>query len=237
MNKSALVTGAARGIGRSTAEYFLENGWSVVAHYHQSEERAKTFGENDDVSLLQADLSQESGIRKVIATIQEENPETLVNNAGIAVSSETVESSAETWGSIMTINGLAPFFLTQKFSEIVSSGTVVNVSSIRGLRYSTRPGIAEYCASKSTVENFTASLAQQYAPEVRINAVAPGFTKTDMTSGIDEETRQEVVEKTPMNRFGNPDEIAQAIYFLSSERSSFCVGETLVVDGGYSLAD
>lgn len=238
MSKTALVTGGGRGIGRAIVERFFEEDWTVFIHYNRSEESARQVADNGNSELVQADLTDEQGIRDLIDFIEDHEPDVLVNNAGIVDGLDPADLDLDSIGTTFRINTSVPILLCRAAAEeMASGGSIINLSSIRGLQYASRPGITTYCASKSALMNATSALAQHYAPDVRINGVAPGFTDTDMTSGLDQETRQEVENKTPMGRFGFPGEIAEVVCFLGSDRCDFLTGETIVVDGGYSIAD
>ncbi|MFB6226945.1 MAG: SDR family NAD(P)-dependent oxidoreductase [bacterium] len=236
MSQTALVTGGGRGIGRAVVNRFFEDNWTVIVHYNQSEESAVAASQEGDGEVFQANLQTEAGIETLSSFIEETSVNVLVNNAGVVNGLDPESLTLKDWERTFRVNASAPAVLCRSAAESMEpGGRIVNVGSVRGLRHSSRPGISAYCASKAAVENMTASLSQHYAPEIRINAVAPGFTDTDMTAGIDEGTRREIEGKTPMDRFGEPEEIAEAIRFLCSSRCEFLTGETLVVDGGYSI--
>jgi len=238
MSTTVLVTGGGRGIGRATVERFFEDDWTAVIHCNDSKTRAEELAQIGEGTVVQADLSTEEGLRHLKMVIEEDPPDVLVNNAGIVRGLDASAIRQDEWERVFRVNATVPAVLCRVAAESMDAGgRIVNVGSVRGLRYSTRPGISAYCASKAALQNLTSSLAQHYAPDVRINAVAPGFTDTDMTSGLEESDRRDVVDKTPMDRFGSPDEIAEAIRFLCDRRCQFLTGETLVVDGGYSIAD
>ncbi|MFB6355462.1 MAG: SDR family NAD(P)-dependent oxidoreductase [bacterium] len=237
MNKTVLITGGGRGIGRACVEIFGERGWTPLIHYNKSERPAEDLADEYGGKTVQANFSSQADLDKLMDFIREREPGTLVNNAGVTPPVDFEELSREEWQNIIDVNLTAATFLLRETAKTIDSGSIVNVTSIRGLGYCGRSGIADYCASKAGLESITATLSQRYAPEIRINAVAPGYTDTDMTAGLDEETRRGVEESTPMDRFGKPEEIAEAVYFLAGDRASYVNGETLVVDGGYSVRD
>lgn len=236
MTETALVTGGGRGIGRAIVERFFEEDREIIVHYNQSAEPARDVLRKGEGEAVQADLSELEGIEELRSRIEREQPEVVVNNAGVIGGLEPGNFDLEEWERTFRVNATAPALLCEAAAEAMGEGgRIVNVGSIRGLEYATRPGITAYSASKAALRSTTKSLAQHYAPSLRINAVDPGFTDTKMTSGLEEETKREVEEKTPMDRFGDPEEIAEAVQFLTNPRCGFLTGETLVVDGGYSI--
>lgn len=237
MTDTALVTGGGRGIGRAIVERFFEEDRRVLVHYNQSEGPAREVLEEGEGRTVQADLGEPGGIDRLRSLIAEERPDVVVNNAGVIGGLEPGNFDLEEWERTFRVNATAPALLCEAAAGAMEEGgRIVNVGSIRGLEYAARPGITAYSASKAALRSTTKSLAQHYAPELRINAVDPGFTATEMTADLDEETKREVEEKTPMDRFGDPEEIAEAVHFLTNPRCQFLTGETLVVDGGYSIA-
>lgn len=236
MSQTALVTGGGRGIGRAIVRRFHGDDWTVIVHYNRSEQTAKEVADEGRGGIIQADLSTPDGIQRLADYLEEKPVDVLVNNAGVLEGLDPDSLSLESLEETFRVNTSAPAILCRQAAEAMGEGgRIVNLTSIRGLRYSSRPGIAAYCSSKAALENFTSSLSQHYAPEVRINAVAPGFTATEMTDDLDEETRREIERETPMERFGRPEEIAEAVRFLCDQNCRFLTGETLVVDGGYSI--
>lgn len=236
MTQTALVTGGGRGIGRAVVRRFIEDDWRVIVHYNQSRDQAQAVAEEGDGEVLQANLETEDGIRILTEALRTKAPDVLVNNAGVIGGLDPDSINLEEWENTFRVNASAPALLCREAAGAMEAGgRIVNVTSIRGLRYASRPGISAYCSSKAALETATSALSQHYAPDIRINAVAPGFTETEMTADLDEETRRGVEEKTPMDRFGRPEEIAEAVRFLCNDRCEFLTGETLVVDGGYSI--
>lgn len=235
--KRAFITGGARGIGRAVAERFAEDEWGIDVHYNQSADRAETLAERIGAKTVQANLAEEADLERLKSTLAEDPPDVLVNNAGVAIGDEPGDPASGDWQKTLDVNLTAASELTRVTAEAMDEGAIVNVTSIRGLPHGSRPGITAYCASKAGLENVTKSLAQHFAPDVRINSVAPGFHDTEMNADLPEDYRAEVAANTPMDRFGQPEETADAVFFMTSENASFITGETLVVDGGLSIAD
>jgi 3-oxoacyl-[acyl-carrier protein] reductase len=235
--KEVFVTGAARGIGKAVAERFAEDGWDVVIHYNQSRERAEQLADKLGGETVQGDLSDDGDLEQLKTILVEDPPDVLVNNAGVAIGDEPGDPDSGEWQKTLDVNLTAASELARVTAEAMEEGAIVNVTSIRGLPHGARPGISAYCASKAGLESITKSLSQHFAPEVRINSVAPGFHDTEMNEDLPEDYRAEVEEDTPMGRFGKPEETADAVYFMASDQASFITGETLVVDGGLSIVD
>lgn len=235
--KRAFITGGARGIGRAITERFAEDEWGIDIHYNQSADRAETLAERIGANTVQANLADDGDLKRLKDTLVENPPDVLVNNAGVAIGDEPGDPDSGEWQQTLDVNLTAAAELTRVTAEAMEEGAIVNVTSIRGLPHGSRPGITAYCASKAGLENVTKSLAQHFAPEVRINSVAPGFHDTDMNADLPEDYRAEVEANTPMNRFGKPEETADAVFFMASQHASYITGETLVVDGGLSITD
>lgn len=233
---NVFVTGGASGIGRAIVDRLLSAGHSVWVHYRSSQSRAEELASKVE-ELYQADLSGPEGRERLVDKVPWETLDGLVNNAGVAAGGPAVDRTEEDWSHTLDVNLLAPATLCRHALDRLGEGSVVNVTSIRGLAEGTRPGLTDYSASKAALENLTRSLAQAGAPDIRVNAVAPGFTNTPMTSGLSEEQRQAVADATLLDRFGEPDEIAKAVVFLLSDQASYVTGASLTVDGGYTVQD
>ena len=237
MSKTVFVTGGARGIGRAVVERFYEADWTVSFHYHASKKAAQSLSENLSCATIRADLGDSDECGRLRNHLTGNPPDVLVNNAGVAIGDDAGNPDSGDWQKSLQVNLTAASQLTRATADAMDSGAIVNVTSIRGLPHGTRDGLAAYCASKSGLEGLTRSVAQDFAPAVRVNSVAPGFTDTDMIADLDDQTRREVIKKTPMGRLGQPGEIADAVYFVASDQASYITGHTLVIDGGYSVAD
>ena len=239
LRKTVIITGAFGGIGRATAEKFAQNGYNLALTYNNNfdlEFIAKLKTYNIEVLALQCDQSKENDIINFVnsAFKEFEYIETLVCNAG---KSETVnvitEKSIQEIDELISVNlrGTILFnkevikhFLKQKH------GNIINISSIYGLSGGSLESI--YSACKAGVIGLTKSLAVECAPFIRVNAVAPGCTDTPMTSYLTETDKKEIISSTPLERIATPEDIANAIYFLASDESSFITGEVLPVTGG-----
>ena len=238
--KVALITGASRGIGRAIAVNLAANGASIAINYNENEEAAietKKLVDTNQVpsTILKANVADSDDVKKMINETEKKlGPiDLLVTNAGIAETEEVAEMSIETWKNIMAVNvdgtlfpilELIPGMIKRNF------GRIVCISSIAGIGM--RPQLVSYGTSKAAVMALVRNLAGAIAPQIRINSVAPGLIETDMIQIMSEEKRKNMIEDTPLKRIGKPEEIAETVAYLLSEKSSYTTGQTLVSDGG-----
>lgn len=225
----ALVTGGASGIGGATAGLLLASGAQVVRADIEA-------GEN----VLHLDVHDESEIVEVVGRCVREygRLDLLVNAAGITLRRASLETRLAEWDDVQEVNLRGTFLCCREAARAMGEhgGAIVNVSS--QLAIAPTGGRAAYVASKAGVIGLTRSLAVEWAPKIRVNAVAPGVTRTPMIEAIerDEPTRRSFEEKIPLGRFAEPEEIARVILFLGSDAASYVTGHILVVDGGYSIS-
>jgi len=238
--KVALITGASRGIGRAIAIKLAANGASIAINYNKNEKAAietKKLVDNYQVPsfIIKANVADISDVKNMIKESEKHlGPiDLLVTNAGIAETEEVLDMSYKTWKEIMAINvdgTLLP--ILELLSGMINRnyGRIVCISSIAGIGM--RPQLVSYGTSKAAVMALVRNLAGAIAPQVRINSVAPGLIETDMIQVMSEEKRKKMIEDTPLKRIGKPEEIAETVLYLLSERSSYTTGQTLVSDGG-----
>jgi NAD(P)-dependent dehydrogenase (short-subunit alcohol dehydrogenase family) len=239
--KVTLVTGAARGIGLATAKRFLVDGWRVALLDIDGENLQRTFAAiaKPDVTLaLTCDVADAAGVARAVAKIAERfgRLDALVNNAGIAIFKPILDVSYEDWQRVLAVNLTGPFLCTQAAAPLMrdsGGGAIVNITSISGLRASTLR--TAYGTSKAGLAHLTKQQAAELAAlGIRVNAVAPGPVETAMAKAVHTpEIRKDYHDHMPLNRYGLEEELAEAIYFLCSERSSYITGQTLAVDGGF----
>lgn len=243
-NKSYVVTGGTRGIGRAIALHLAGQGARVVITYQSDSQAAETLlaaikamdGQGYAYKVDNADFQAVKEFTKVIKA--EVGPiDGLVNNAGITRDRAIFMMSEEDWSAVLRTNLDGTFHMTRNL--IVDflkrkSGVIVNITSVAAMKGLT--GQANYSASKAGIIGLTRSLAREAARcGVRVNAVAPGFIETDMTRSMPQATLAAMVEQIPLQRMGAADDVAEAVLFLLSSRSRYMTGQTLIVDGGLTL--
>jgi NAD(P)-dependent dehydrogenase (short-subunit alcohol dehydrogenase family) len=235
-NKIAVITGAARGIGRATAELFVYEGATVYAT--DISETTASF-ENERIHFSTMDVADERAWRDLISSItaQHGSVDILVNNAGIGGSQLPIaDETLESWDRVVAVNQTGVFLGIRAVLPSMraqKSGSIINVSSIWGV--AAVPGAAAYHATKAAVRHLTKHVAVAYAADnVRANSIHPGIIATPMVL-VDqaEETSAAVVRATPLGRMGQPIELARGVLFLASDESSFMTGAELIIDGGY----
>lgn len=237
-DKTALVTGASRGIGRAIATTFAREGAFVAINYRSSGSEAQkvleSVKQHSDGMLLRADVSQEREVVTMIEELVEQRTDIhiVVNNAGIYHRATVDEKTADEWRHVLDVNLTGSFLVTKHaLPHIPDGGRLIFISSQRGFKGS--PHGADYAASKAGVLGLMRSLAQELAKRnITSNAVAPGTINTDMISGLSGERRQKYIRRIPMKRLGEPQEIADACLYLASDMASYVTGETINVNGG-----
>lgn len=241
MEKTALVTGASRGIGRAIALALAKEGYAVAVNYAGNQAAAESVKNEIENAggkaiLLQGDVSSAEDVEKIFATIKEEFGflDVLVNNAGITRDSLFIRMKEEQWDEVIDTD-LKSNFLTVKAAGTMmmrrKKGAIINIASVSGIVGNI--GQLNYSAAKAGVIGLTKTAARELAPRgIRVNAVAPGFTLTDMTETIPEDVKNGMLHAIPLGRFGQAEEIAKAVAFFASDNASYITGQVLKVDGG-----
>jgi NAD(P)-dependent dehydrogenase (short-subunit alcohol dehydrogenase family) len=242
--KVALVTGAARGIGLATAKRFLSDGWRVALLDIDAQllrTSVTALGREKDTLALHCDVSDADAVTAAIDSLARGfgRLDALVNNAGIAAFAPLLETSDEDWNRILAVNLTGPFICTKAAAPLMrehGGGAVVNVTSISAVRASALR--SAYGTSKAALAHLTKQLAVELAASgIRVNAIAPGPVDTAMAKAVHTpEIRADYHDAIPLNRYGLEDELAEAIFFLSCDRSSYITGQILAVDGGFEAA-
>ncbi len=239
-NQIAIVTGAGRGIGRAIALKFASEGADVVCVSRTQENSEKVAGEIRSlgrkawahaVDVSDSKAVEEAGEKILVET---KRVDILVNNAGVTKDGLLMRMSEEDWDAVLDTNLKGAFLFTKAFFRVFArqrAGSIINISSISGLIGN--PGQCNYAASKAGLIGFTQSVARELASRgVTVNAIAPGFITTDMTSDLSEELKANILKQIPMGKFGLAEDIAGAALFLASPAARYVTGQVLTVDGG-----
>jgi 3-oxoacyl-[acyl-carrier protein] reductase len=243
-NKVAIVTGGARGIGRSIVLALCREGADCAFTYTKNPAAAESLAKEVQsmgrkAAPFQLDVRDFEGTKTFIEEVKKKfgRIDILVNNAGITRDKSLMMMNKEDWSDVIETD-LTGVFNTTRACIITflkqKSGNIVNISSVSGIH--PLPGQVNYAAAKAGVIGFTKSLAKEVAPySIRVNAVAPGFVDTDMTAALSETYREKAMQMIPLGRFGTPDEVAQAVVFLVSEASQYITGQVIQIDGGLGI--
>jgi 3-oxoacyl-[acyl-carrier protein] reductase len=240
MKRYALVTGGSRGIGRAICLKLAEIGYPVIINYKSGVEEARHTQEmiidkGGEAELLPFDVSSQEDTEKTLDNWLNSHPEDyfscLVNNAGIRRDNLLVFMNDDEWKDVLETNLSSFFYITRKLVKpmmVNKYGRIVNVVSLSGIKG--LPGQTNYSAAKAGVIGATKALAQEIGKKnITVNAVAPGFIRTDMTKHLDESQFKALI---PLNRFGEPEEVAEVVAFLASDKASYITGEVISVNGG-----
>jgi 3-oxoacyl-[acyl-carrier protein] reductase len=240
-NKNIIVTGATGGIGNSIIKKFSHAGAKILATGTRIEKLEEIKKKHENIKILKFDISQNDKIQDFIENATKElggSLDGIINNAGITQDNLSIRMSLEEWQKVIDIN-LTSTFLMCKFAikKMLKnkSGKIVNITSVVG--HTGNLGQANYTASKAGIIAMSKSLAIEYAKKnINVNCISPGFIKTAMTDSIDEKFKEAIISKIPSARLGEPDDIANAVLFLSSDQSDYINGETIHVNGGMYMA-
>jgi 3-oxoacyl-[acyl-carrier protein] reductase len=233
--KTALVTGASRGIGRAIASELAAAGASVVIGYRSGKDEAEELATELGARAVQADVSNAEEAARLV--IEAGDLDILVNNAGLTRDGLLARMSDDDWRIVMETNLSSVFYTCRAVCRPMMkkrAGAIVNVSSIVGVHGNW--GQTNYAASKAGIIGFTKSLARELGSRnVRANVVAPGYVKTQLTDVLPEEATAAMLQATPLGRLGEPKDVAGAVRFLCSDEASFITGEVILVDGGLGM--
>ena len=243
-NKTVFITGGGRGIGKEVALKFAENGYNIVTNYVSDktdvEALKKEFEEKGVKSLiLKADVTDSEAIENLVKKAIEkfESIDVLVNNAGITKDNLLMRMSEEEFTKVIDVNLKGTYIVTKIVSKYMMKkrqGSIINLSSVVGVVGNA--GQCNYSASKAGILGFTKSIAKELASKnIRANAVAPGFIETDMTAVLGENIKENIYNQIPLKRMGKAKEVANLVYFLGTEESSYITGQVISVDGGMTM--
>lgn len=243
--KTALVTGASRGIGRAICVRLAKDGFDIVFNYQSGSEaametKALCEAEGAKVLAVQADISAPSqcaDLMKQALEFGEGKLPVLVNNAGITRDNLLARMKDEDLDAVLNVNLKGTFYMMREASKVMlrqKYGRIISISSVVGIMGNA--GQVNYAASKAGVIGMTKSLARELASrQITVNAVAPGMIETDMTAGIPEEAKKKILEGIPFKKMGRPEDIANVVAFLAGDEGRYITGQVIAVDGGMTI--
>ncbi len=241
VTKTALVTGASRGIGKAIALALAAKGYAVAVNYAGSQAAAEAVKDEiiaagGQAFTIQGDVSKSEDVDRIFKTIKEEfgQLDVLVNNAGITRDGLLLRMKEENWDAVISTDLKSDFLTTKAAAQMMmrkKKGAIINIASVVGIMGNA--GQANYAAAKAGVIGLTKATAKELAGRnIRVNAVAPGFIATDMTEVIPEKNKEMMLQSIPLGRMGLAEDVANAVCFLASEDASYITGQVLKVDGG-----
>ena len=243
-DKTVIVTGAGRDIGRACALRLAEDGANVALSYHSSGDGAKSavaeIEKNGGKAIaVQADLNQQSGVDGLVNKTVEAfgSVDVLVNNTGGLIARKTIsEMSLEHWNEVLSLNTTSTFLMIKACLPHMKTGSIVNLASLAG-RDGGGPGSVAYAASKGAIMTMSRGLAKELGPDIRVNAVCPGMIDTDFHNVFTKpEVRTNVANATPLKREGLSEDVANLVYFLASDQSAFITGTNYDINGGLAFS-
>jgi 3-oxoacyl-[acyl-carrier protein] reductase len=240
--KTVLITGGSRGIGKAVAMKFAENGYQIIINYVSDKTDTEQLKKEllqvgaADILLIKADVSNSEDVKNMVKESIEkfEKIDVLVNNAGITKDNLLMRMSEEEFDKVIQINLKGTYLVTKEVTRYMmkkKKGSIVNLASVVGV--AGNAGQCNYAASKAGIIGFTKSVAKELASRnIRANAVAPGFIETDMTNVLKDEIKENINSQIPLKRMGTAREVAELVYFLGEDSSSYITAQTINVDGG-----
>ena len=233
--RKALVTGGSRGIGAASCRALARDGWTVYVNYNQSKDKALALAAEIGGTAVWADVSREEAVNAMFETVGD--VELLVNNAGIAHAEQVQDLTWEIWRELYGVNIDGAFFCTRAAVPGMiraRRGCIINIGSVCGVYGSSCE--AAYASTKGAMNSMTLSLFKELGPSgIRVNAIAPGVIDTDMCACFSAEEKAAMAADTPLGRLGTPEDIAELVAFLASDRASFLTGQIIGCDGGFRV--
>jgi 3-oxoacyl-[acyl-carrier protein] reductase len=243
--KVAIVTGASRGIGQAIAERFAAEGARVVVNYVAGAQKADAVVEGirargGDAIAVRADVSSSTDVADLVKAAVDHygRIDILVNNAGVMFTKAVLETSEDEWDQTIAVNLKGPYLCSKAVAPIMisqGSGSIVNMSSNSGLYHPSAMRFTEYVVSKAGINGLTKAMALAFGPQIRVNAICPGWIRTDMLDEIDPAVHQKILDETALRRWGTPADVASAAVYLASADASFVTGELHLVAGGRGM--
>jgi 3-oxoacyl-[acyl-carrier protein] reductase len=238
--KTALVTGGGRGIGQAIALRMAREGARVAIVGPHRNTLDDTVAKGKGIEAIVGDVTKPAHVDAAMAQFMKKlgRIDVLVNNAGGTDPKPFLEKTAADWMRTWELNVVSAFLCAQAAAKpmlAAKKGTIINIASIRGVGHAGREPIMDYSAAKAGMISFTQTLAKQLAPHITVNAVGPGHTKTDIWKKLPADVKEKMLAGTPLARFAEPQDIANAVVFFASDEASFITGQHLVVDGGFAL--
>ncbi|MDA9123922.1 3-oxoacyl-[acyl-carrier-protein] reductase [Gammaproteobacteria bacterium] len=231
--KVVLISGASRGIGAAIAIHLASLGYKVIG---TARSEFKFDKPSDNLIPLKLDITCRESIKDCTTKLKEQNllPDILINNAGITSDQLFLRMKDDEWDNVLATNLTGTFNLTKAFIKNMIKnryGRIINISSISGLMGN--PGQVNYSSAKAGLSGFTKSLAKEVGSRnITVNSVAPGFIETDMTSFLDEGSKNTIIKDIPLNRLGSPEDVSELVAFLAGDESQYITGQTISIDGG-----
>jgi 3-oxoacyl-[acyl-carrier protein] reductase len=243
--KVAIVTGASRGIGRSIAIRFAGEGARVMVAYRSRTAEADAVVDTittagGEAFAVAADVSRQVDVQRLVDQTMERygRIDVLVNDAGVMVAKGLFETTEDDWDQTIDINLKGAYLCSKAVAPIMirqQGGTIINMSSNSGLYHPSAMRFTEYVVSKAGMNGLTKAMALALGPHVTVNAICPGWIRTDMVEIIEPEVQQRILDETALHRWGTPDDIASSAVFLASDEAAFITGELLIVAGGRGM--
>ncbi|MGN1379377.1 MAG: SDR family NAD(P)-dependent oxidoreductase [Bacilli bacterium] len=238
MYKVVLITGASRGIGAACAIVFAKNGYNIIINYLNSEKQAVSLKENIinnynvKCDIFKCDISKEEEVLKMLEFVKTKYKQidVLINNAAISNDMFIEDKKTIDFKNVIDVNLIGTYIVTKTFAKMMNNGSIINISSTNGID-TYYPESIDYDASKAGIISLTHNFAKYYAPNIRVNAICPGWVETDQNALLDDLQRKEIKDKILLKRFGIPTEIAKVIYFIAVE-ASYVNNSIIRVDGG-----
>ena len=242
--KTVLITGASRGIGAASAKLFAANGYTVAVNYHRSKQCAEQvvneiIASGGDAFAVCADVSNEDAVKQMMCFVRQRvgHIDVLIHNAGVAKQALLTDTTADEWRQMLGVHVDGAFYCCKEAIPLMlqnEGGKILIVSSMWGVTGASCE--VAYSTAKAALIGFSKALAKELGPSnITVNCVAPGVINTDMCKSLDDQTMQELKEETPLQRIGTPEDVANTLLFLSSDKSSFITGQVIGINGGFVI--